>query len=110
MTGNPFVDGFVVVGIIGGALTLIFKGVRFWMGIYRRVQDFLDDWNGELARPGVEARPGFPERIAALELEVTKVKTIVSNGLSSNVRDIQTRVKNLETKQGAFIDSHSDGG
>jgi hypothetical protein len=90
------VDVFVVVGIVGGSLALIWKGLRFFVGIYRRVQDFLDDWNGETARPGVPARPGFPARLATLEAEVASVKAVVSNGLSHNVADIQQRLKGLE--------------
>ncbi|MEU9888021.1 hypothetical protein [Sphaerisporangium sp. NPDC051011] len=96
MTDSVVINVFVVIGIVGGAVALVYKGGRFAMGIYRRISNFLDDWNGEPARPGVEERPGFPARIAAVEKEMAGVKAIVSNGLSHNVKDIQERVKGLE--------------
>lgn len=70
MTGTFALDVCIAIGIIGGAITLLWRGVIFVMGIYRRVQNFLDDWNGELPRPGIPARPGFPERIASIEAEL----------------------------------------
>lgn len=99
MTSDPVLNVFVAAGIVAGGLALlgITGKVGAWMfRTVKRVQDFLDDWNGEEARAGVERRPGFPERIAALEVETAKVKALVSNGLSSNVADIQERVARME--------------
>ncbi|WP_062435003.1 hypothetical protein [Herbidospora daliensis] len=90
MTGIELVDVFVVVGIIGGAIALLWKGGTWLMRIIRRIQDFLDDWNGEPARPGVPARPGFPERIAALEAESAQVAT--------TVEAVSTRLTRVERK------------
>ena len=101
MTGIPAVDVFVIAGVIAGGLGLlgvIGKASRWMLRTIRRVQNFLDDWNGEPARPGVEARPGFPARLAALEDEVASVRKIVSNGLSTNVADIQARVTRVEER------------
>lgn len=36
----------------------------------RKVNDFLDDWRGEPARPGVKARPGVMQRIEAIEAQL----------------------------------------
>lgn len=33
----------------------------------RRIETFLDDWDGEPARPGVPARPGMVERVRGIE-------------------------------------------
>lgn len=101
MTGIPAVDVFVVAGVVAGGLGLlgvIGKAIRWMLKTIKRVQNFLDDWNGEPARPGVEARPGFPDRLAALEVEVATIRRIVSNGLSSNVADIQARVTRVEER------------
>lgn len=101
MTGIPAVDVFVIAGIIAGGLGLvgvIGRAGKWMLRTIRRVQNFLDDWNGEPARPGVEARPGFPDRLAALEVEVAAVRKLVSNGLSSNVADIQARVTRVEER------------
>lgn len=35
--------------------------------LFKGTQEFLDDWNGEPARPGVAARPGAMARLAQLE-------------------------------------------
>lgn len=52
---------------IGAALGVITKGVKIVLKLARRVSEFLDDWNGEPERDGVEARPGVMKRLAALE-------------------------------------------
>lgn len=36
-------------------------------------RNFLVDWQGEPARPGVEARPSFPERMASVEQQAALV-------------------------------------
>jgi hypothetical protein len=91
MTGIDLVDVFVVVGIVGGALALLWKGGTWLMRIIRRIQDFLDDWNGEPARPGVPARPGFPDRIAALEAESSQVTTTLE-GVSSRLARVERKI------------------
>lgn len=104
MTGIPWLDVFVIAGIIAtglGLLALLGKVVRWMLRTWKRIADFLDDWNGEPARPGVEARLGFPERIASLE-------RTVSNGLSANVKDIQRRVIRLEEGNAALLDARRE--
>lgn len=104
MTGNPWLDVFVVAGSIAaglGLLALIGKVVRWMLRTWKRITDFLDDWNGEPPRPGVDARPGFPDRIASLE-------HTVSNGLSANVKDIQQRVIRLEKGNAAILDAQRE--
>lgn len=61
------------LGIVG---TLVLIGYILWRmrgffaaiarGVHR-VHDFLDDWNGEPARPGKDAEPGVMERLQVLE-------------------------------------------
>jgi len=92
MTGTWWLDVFVAAGIVAGGLGLlgmVGRAVRWMLRTWKRVTDFLDDWFGEEARPGVEARPGFPERI-------TRLERIVTNGLSDKVADIQARVARIE--------------
>lgn len=55
------------VTVVAAAIAVIFKGVKFVLKLARRVSEFLDDWNGEPAREGVEERPGVMKRLAALE-------------------------------------------
>jgi hypothetical protein len=65
------VQVLVWVGSAVGAVTVVLTAWRVVIkpiaGAVRRVVHFLDDWFGEPARPGQEARPGIPDRIAAIE-------------------------------------------
>jgi len=96
MTGTPWLDVFVAAGIVAGGLALlgmVGRVVRWAFRAWKKIDNFLDDWFGEPERPGVAARPGFPERIARLE-------RIVTNGLSDQVADIRKRVTRIEQSLG----------
>ena len=63
-----------IVGVLtvaaGIAWFLRTIGIPTWRSVrafFRRLADFLDDWFGEPARPGVPARPGMGERVQGLE-------------------------------------------
>lgn len=49
---------------LAGALA---GGARWISRRWRRIARFLDDWNGEPARPGVLERPGVMTRLARTE-------------------------------------------
>ncbi|WP_336214365.1 hypothetical protein [Nonomuraea sp. LPB2021202275-12-8] len=87
MTGIFWVDVFVVIGIVGAGVALVWKALSLLIRKLRRLSHFLDDWLGEEARPGVPYRPGFPERVAAIEAELRP-----NHGTS--LRDAITRVEN----------------
>lgn len=59
------------LAIIAGSLatigTVLWKLWRAIRPVFRGVQDFLEDWNGEPARRGVPGRPGVMERLADVE-------------------------------------------
>lgn len=61
MNFNNFMPALAALVVVLGALAAI--GRKVW----RRVSQFLDDWNGEPPRRGVEARPGVMERMKALD-------------------------------------------
>ncbi|MEU1883442.1 hypothetical protein ABZ470_39565 [Streptosporangium sp. NPDC020072] len=86
MTGIGWVDVFVVIGIVGGASALVWRGLRLAARKTRRLTHFLDDWQGEPARPGVEARPGIPERLQKIESELRR-----NSGTS--LRDVVDRLE-----------------
>lgn len=56
---------------IGPAVALLAAGLwRLLVGcrrLVKRFDDFMDDWGGEPARPGVSRRPGVMERIEGIE-------------------------------------------
>lgn len=59
-----------VIGIIAGALVaigIIARAARGAWRFLRKLSDVLDDWRGEPARAGVDARPGVMTRLGAIE-------------------------------------------
>lgn len=60
-TGIPALDAALVWGgaitALAGIGTVAWRGVRGVLHLGRRVNEFMDDWAGEEARPGVPARP-----------------------------------------------------
>jgi hypothetical protein len=113
-TGNVLLDLAAMLAALAagaaGLIYLVFRPMRWGWRMFRRVSRFLDDWFGVEASLGVERRPGFPERLAAVEKETSAVKAIVSNGLSHNVADIQQRVTRIEDAQAAHLEQHHRGG
>ncbi|MEU8362311.1 hypothetical protein AB0C27_40465 [Nonomuraea sp. NPDC048882] len=101
MTGNPVLDAFVVMGIVAGGLGLLVVVGKMWRRcwlLFQSLDDFLDDWRGQPARPGVEARPGVLERLAVIEHEV------VTNDGSS----LKDAVKRIEATLTTHLDNLED--
>lgn len=55
----------------GAAVAAVLFGRKAWPWL-SRLKDFIDDLMGEPARPGVQARPGVMERLAAQEIETKR--------------------------------------
>lgn len=70
-TGVPAVDTVLVwggaVSLAGGLAALAWRSTRGVVRFGRRVDQFIDDWQGEPPRAGVPARPGVMERMSGLE-------------------------------------------
>lgn len=66
---DPLAIAGGVVAVIG-ALGAIGMAARWVRRRWRVAEDFFDDWRGELARPGVPARLGVPERLSLIEAEL----------------------------------------
>ena len=56
-----------MVGTLSLAWLKVVRPVRSWMEEWRL---FREDWNGELARPGVAGRDGVMVRLSAIEGEL----------------------------------------
>ncbi|MEW1838558.1 hypothetical protein AB0392_11440 [Nonomuraea angiospora] len=113
MTGDSLVQVFVVAGTIAGGLALLgvlAKGGAWLWRTFTALKDFLDDWKGEPARAGVEARPGIPARIAVIESELhpnhgTSLRDAVDR-LETSVRRVEDGLaEHLRQHRG-----HRDGG
>lgn len=70
-TGVPAVDTVLVWGgaasLLAGVVAVGWRLARGLVRFGRRVDQFIDDWQGEEARPGVPGRPGVMERMGGLE-------------------------------------------
>jgi len=85
---------------VGAACAALLSVAGVWQKMIRpcwkRVDNFLRDWNGEDPRPGFPGRPSIPERIALLEAQVTP-NGGNSNKLGDQVLQLKTIVlKHLE--------------
>lgn len=72
-----FVFGMVgALVVLTPAMVLLTRRIRS-LSLFSdpRLRSFLDDWFGEPARPGFEARPGVPERLEVVEKRLVKVET-----------------------------------
>lgn len=76
------------LGALAVALTALGLLMRAVYRAWKKVDAFLEDWNGEPARPGRAARPSMPARMAAVEKQVTP------NG--GNTPSLADRVVRLE--------------
>lgn len=47
--------------------------------LFRKLQQFLDDFQGEQARPGVPERPGVMKRLETLEDDMKGIKRMLSD-------------------------------
>lgn len=55
------------VAAVIGAFVALGKAARWGWRLVRLLMAFVGDWFGEPDRPGVPGRPGFAERMAAIE-------------------------------------------
>lgn len=84
--------------IVAGALAALVKGGRWVSSLWRKIDLFLDDWNGEPARPGREAVPGVLQRLVVLEQLAQHVAHEVTPNSGSSMKDSLAR---LEVATGA---------
>lgn len=84
--------------IAAGLLRYVFRFGRFFYHLAVGTADFLGDWQGEVARPGVPARPGILERLANVEDQLT------ANGGSS----LKDQTNRIETKLNEHIAASTD--
>ncbi|MFD7964375.1 hypothetical protein ACFV5J_26620 [Streptomyces zaomyceticus] len=90
-TGVPALD---TVLVWGGALTLLvgvgtaaWRLVRAALRLGQRVDQFMDDWYGEEARPGVPGRPGVMERMGGIEDRLGRVEHELYPNSGGSLRD-----------------------
>ncbi|WP_289975148.1 hypothetical protein [Streptomyces sp. SRF1] len=90
-TGIPALDAALVwggaVSVLAGVGTVVWRGLRGALRLGRRVNEFMDDWAGEEARPGVPGRPGVMERVSAIEGRLQRVEHELYPNSGGSLRD-----------------------
>lgn len=86
-----------VVIVLGASVGVLVKFTSWSARIVSRVQDFLDDWNGEPARPGVLRRPGVPERLTGIEGRLSSVERQLKPNDGATLRDAVDRIEQHTT-------------
>lgn len=95
-----------LLSVIGALVTIAtlgrLIGVQRIPGIFKRIGFFLDDWNGELARPGHDAVPSFPERMSEVEKSLSSLVSRVTDHRKRNdeqIKVLQAAVEELQRLQ-----------
>lgn len=70
-----------IVWSINGFIAISFlTGITFKLApLFRKLQQFLDDFQGEQDRPGVPGRPGVMKRLETLEVDMKGIKKMLSD-------------------------------
>lgn len=72
-------DVVLQLGAVAVAIVAIIALLACVYRAWRKVDAFLEDWNGEPARAGRDGRPSMPERMAGVEKRLTQVESAVHN-------------------------------
>lgn len=95
-TGIDAVDTLVMWAVVVAAVTglcgVVWRVARPVRRVLQLVEDFIDDWRGTPARPGVPARSGVMERIDQIEDTVRTVAHEVRPNGGQSMRDAINRV------------------
>ena len=82
------------------AITCLWIAIQKTTILIKRFIHFLDDYFGEEARPGFEARPGMQERLKFIESEISCISYEMRPNSGSSIKDaidrIERRLKALE--------------
>lgn len=115
MDVDPVVQAAAAVVTLGTAVGVTVAGGRWCRARWRRVSDFLDDWNGEPARPGFAGRPGVPERLATVEAtmtataaEVATIRAEVTPNGGGSMKDAVGRIDARTRQTGDLLKRHLD--
>lgn len=93
-TGNPLLDHIVfwavILGVLGGGAAVLKSHV---LPFFRSLSNFLSDWTGEPARPGVPARAGVMARLEANDEQIKAVRHELHPNSGSSMRDAIDRTE-----------------
>jgi hypothetical protein len=84
---------YYLIAVVGGGAGLIAGFIKFVWPMMRSIRNFLSGWEGEPARPGVEARPGVMERLQVIEFDVKAIKHEVHLNSGQSIKDTVVRTE-----------------
>lgn len=100
-----YVLALAVLGALGALGLLIRKAAP----TLRKIGHAVDDFVGEPARPGVDARPGVVESVALLRGELGDLTRIVDDrtkGLAGDVAALASTTSHRLDEHGSRLDAH----
>jgi hypothetical protein len=74
-----------------GLAAALWRFLRGVMHTARRAEQFMDDWYGEPARPGVPERPSMMERVSGIEARLGRVEHELHPNDGASLRDAVDR-------------------
>lgn len=75
------------IAAVAAAIVVINKATKWVTSIIKKLNEFLEDWRGEDARPGYSRKLGMPERLEKIEQRLHRVEgQLVPNG-GDSLRD-----------------------
>ena len=94
LTELPIVAWMLGLSVVVGAVAVIVRQLLLPIHRgFRKLQDFLEEWKGEPARPGQPARPGVMERLEQVEADMAKVASEIRSNGGSSMKDAIARVE-----------------
>lgn len=83
----------LAAGAIATALLAITAVAALVHRAVRPVRDFLEDWAGEAARPGIAARQGVMSRLQVMEDRLQRVEREVRPNGGKSIKDQVARIE-----------------
>lgn len=77
-------------GVVVGILVWAFRRL---LRVFRKADQFLEDWNGVVGDPGHPGRAGVMERLAMLEHRVNDIQSQVHLNSGHSLKDVVTRTE-----------------
>lgn len=82
-----------------GTLAVIIGIVRKIHPVMKRLDEFMDDWFGQKARPGVEGRPGAMQRLSDQDEVLShlrkKVEPLVDETAAGNHKEVLNKLEEI---------------
>lgn len=80
------------LGALAALSTVLANRVKWIWMVFKRVEQFLEDFYGTKERPGVPARKGVLERLQNLDEDISGIKVELNYNSGSTLRDAVRRI------------------